>query len=330
MFQLGSRLVQFQLTADPSEYRVEDDDTEQLSHSFNGFLDKVRNVGGLKKEDMFCNLRIPNQHKIAKDEINLVLLTGRAVFCIDIKCWRGKVSAQNQNWQLQQKKEDQNFTNTSIQQVADPIEAITTKTINLWNHMRRNGVSVRQTVFLPRVLFLSPDCQLEEGLRKRKELVSHEDLEAFLRSFREGYVAWFSDALTPSWLTGHLSYRQLGEAKEVLKKMGTWDLVRLHCGEQLKGDYHGCQHIALNRQETDKLEFSKLRALSAGSLWALLGHTPQVTVKMYKRGGQAWLGKPLSGTATIPSSAHVMFQVSGEDSDSRIPATRIHTITLSI
>lgn len=56
----------------------------------------------------------------------------------------------------------------------------------------------------------------------------------------------------------------------------------------------------------------------------------QVTVKMYKRGGQAWLGRPLSGTATIPSSTHVLFRVSGEDSDSRIPATRIHTISLSI
>ncbi|XP_061088130.1 uncharacterized protein si:zfos-911d5.4 isoform X2 [Conger conger] len=278
MFQLGSRLVQFQLTADPSEYSREDDDTQQLSHSFNGFLDKVRNVGGLKKEDFFCNLRVPVQHQTAKDEINLVILTGRAVFCIDVKCWRGEVSAHNQHWQLQQKEEDQNFTNTSIQQVADPLQAITTKTTKLWNHMRCSGVSVPQTLFLPRVLFLSPDCQLEDGLRKRKELVSHWDMEAFLRSFKEGYVAWVSDALTPSWLSGHLSYRQLGELKEVLKKMGTWDLVRLHCGEQLKGDYQGCQHIALNRQETDKLEFSKLKALSTGSLWALLGHTPQFGV----------------------------------------------------
>lgn len=65
--------------------------------------------------------------------------------------------------------------------------------------------------------------------------------------------------------------------REVLRRVGTWDVVRLHCGEQLRGDYQGCQYIALNRQETDTLEFSRLRTLSADSLWALLGHTPQVS-----------------------------------------------------
>lgn len=76
---------------------------------------------------------------------------------------------------------------------------------------------------------------------------------------------------------GHLSYRQMESVREVLSRAGTWDLVRLHCGEQLKGDYQGCQYVALNRQETDTLEFSRVKTLSADSLWALLGHTPQVS-----------------------------------------------------
>lgn len=76
---------------------------------------------------------------------------------------------------------------------------------------------------------------------------------------------------------GHLSYRQMESVREVLSRVGTWDLVRLHCGEQLRGDYQGCQYIALNRQETDTLEFSRVKTLSADSLWTLLGHTPQVS-----------------------------------------------------
>ena len=63
-------------------------------------------------------------------------------------------------------------------------------------------MSVRQSLFFPRVLFLSPDCELDEELRKRRELVSHGQIDDFLRSFREGYMAWISDALTPSWLSG--------------------------------------------------------------------------------------------------------------------------------
>lgn len=327
---LGSRLAQFRIASSPTTSEGTKEESTQTTQTFDDFLQHVRQVGGLKKEDVFINPRIPNQFQTSKDDINVVILTGQGVFCIDVKPWRGTVSAQNQNWHVQLKTEDQNFTNTCIEQVEDPIKAITTKAANLWQHMKRNGVSVHKNLFLPRVVFLASDCELEDELKKRKELVSHSQIDSFLRSFREGYVAWISDALTPSWLTGHLSYRQMGDLRETLRKVGTWDLVKLHCGEQLRGDYQGCQYIALNRQDTDMLEFSRVKTLSADSLWALLGHAPQVTVKMYKRGAQGWLGKPLNATTTLPCNTHVIFRVSGEDADSKIPANSIHSIVLSI
>lgn len=55
----------------------------------------------------------------------------------------------------------------------------------------------------------------------------------------------------------------------------------------------------------------------------------QVTVKMYKRGSQGWLGKSLNATATIPSNTSVIFRISGEEADAKIPANTIHSITLS-
>lgn len=56
----------------------------------------------------------------------------------------------------------------------------------------------------------------------------------------------------------------------------------------------------------------------------------QVTVKMYKRGSHGWLGKSLNATATIPSNTFVIFKISGEEDDAKIPASTIHSITLSI
>lgn len=69
----------------------------------------------------------------------------------------------------------------------------------------------------------------------------------------------------------------MDSVREVLRWVGTWDLVQLNCGGQLKGDYQGCQYIALNREETDVLEFSRVKNLSPDLLWTLLGHTPQVS-----------------------------------------------------
>ncbi|KAL0964795.1 hypothetical protein UPYG_G00329070 [Umbra pygmaea] len=334
MFELGSRLAQFHLTSGPSAVSTvvqEERRPTQSNITIQDFIRDVRKIGGLKKEDIFCNLRIPTQCPSTKeDDINLVILSGHGVFCIDVKTWRGSVSALQRCWHVQLRQEDQNLTNTFIEQVADPLEAIVRKTANLGQRMRSEGVSVRQQLFLPRVVFLAPDCQLDKELRKKKELVSQPEVDTFLRSFREGYVAWISNAFTPSWLSGHLSYRQMGEVKEVLKGLGTWDLLRLQGGQQLKGDYRSCPFIALNRQETDIMEFSKVKTLSADSLWALLGHAPQVTVKMYKRGAPGWLGKPLSATSTIPNNTHVIFRISGEETDSRIPAHNIQSITLSI
>lgn len=53
-----------------------------------------------------------------------LFLEGHGVFCIDVKPWRGTVSAHNQNWHVQVKEEDQHFTNTCIEQLEDPIKAL--------------------------------------------------------------------------------------------------------------------------------------------------------------------------------------------------------------
>ncbi|XP_029311892.1 uncharacterized protein LOC115024465 isoform X2 [Cottoperca gobio] len=327
MPHLGSLFTHFNLTSKSSE-SVQGQSPHQTP-KLPDFIQHARKLTGIRKEDVYCNLRIPDQFQNAKDDINIVILTGQGIFCIDVKPCRGTVSAHNQNWHVRVKDEDQNCTNICIEQIEDPLKAIMTKTANFCGHLKRSGVSVRQSLFFPRVVFLSPDCELDEELRKRRELVSHSQIDDFLRSFREGYMAWISDALTPSWLSGHLSYKQMESVREVLRRVGTWDLVRLHCGEQLKGDFQACQYIALNRQETDTLEFSRVKTLSADSLWSLLGHAPQVTVKMYKRGSQGWLGKSLNATTTIPSNTYVIFRISGEEADAKISANSIHSITLS-
>ncbi|XP_053710464.1 uncharacterized protein si:zfos-911d5.4 [Synchiropus splendidus] len=294
------------------------------------FVLHIRKVTGLSKENVYCNLRLPDQFQAIKDDISIILVAGQGLYCIDVKLWRGKVSAHNLKWHIQVQERDQCISNTSIEQTEDPLKAILEKTANVCGHLRRNGVSVHQNQVFPKVVFLSEDCQLDEELEKKTELIPHNQIDSFLRSLQAGYIGWISDALTPSWLSGHLSYRQMESVRGVLKKVGTWDLMQLRSGEQLRGDYQGCQYIAVNRQDTDILEFSGVKTLSTDSLWALLGHNPQVTAKLYKRGSPGWLGKTVTASTTISSSTFVVFKISGEEADSKIPAGSIHSITLSI
>lgn len=330
LLQFGSLFTQFPVGFKASEKPPSNQNREQQTETPAEFLQRLRKVTGLKEEEVFCNLRVPEPVPNARDDINIVLLTGHGIFCIDVKTWRGKVSLQDKNVLIQVKEEEQNFSNTKIEQTDDPLKTIRTKTLQLHSYLKRRGVALGERLLLPRVLFLSPDCELEPSLQDRPELVSHQQLQDFLCSFREGYVGWISDALTPAWISGRLSYAQLGAVRGVLSRIGTWDVLQLRSGQRLRGDFHECPFIAVNRSDTDTIEFSQNKTLSADSLWALLGHTPQVTVKMYKRGVQGWLGKTLSASASIPSSSCVVFRVSGDDADSKIPASDIHSINLSI
>lgn len=78
-------------------------------------------------------------------------------------------------------------------------------------------MALRQSLLFPRVVFLSPECELNEELKKRKEVVAYEQIDDFLRSFKEGYVTWISDALTPSWISGE-RFRQNNFTKISTKK----------------------------------------------------------------------------------------------------------------
>ncbi|PWA21445.1 hypothetical protein CCH79_00003205 [Gambusia affinis] len=277
MLQFGNLFAHFHLPHKASE-STQKPSLKQLP-SLPDFLQHALKLSGLRKEDVHCNLRVPDQHQAAKDDINMVILTGHGIFCIDVMPWSGTVCVHNQNWHVQVKDKDENFTNTHIEQVEDPIKGVTRKMAKLCSHLKRSGVSVRNSLFFPRVIFLSPDLKLDEELMKRRELVPYSKID-----------------------------EQMESVRGILRKMGTWDLVLLHGGEQLKGDYQGCQYIALDRQDTETLEFSRVKTLAVQSLWALLGHVPQVTVKMYKRGPHGWLGKTVNATAIIPSNTFVIFR----------------------
>ncbi|XP_056089757.1 uncharacterized protein si:zfos-911d5.4 [Rhinichthys klamathensis goyatoka] len=288
----------------------------------NEFLQHVRTVTGLRQQDMFYNLRVPNESQTGRDEISLVLLTGHGVVCIDLKTWSGSVSARSET---RVRSQQQNLSSVSAEQLPDALQAITVKAGLLCSHMVRCGQKVRPALFIPRVLLLSADCEVRHEL-----LVSGVEVQAFLHSLRAGYVSWLSDAFTPAWISGHLSYGQMRALREHLELMGTWDLLLLCDGQELSGDFQSCRHLALNRHDTDQLEFSRAGSLITDTLWSLLGHTPQVTVSMYRRGAQGWLGKPLIATATIPSSTRVIFRIRGETADAKIPAGSVRSLTLSI
>ncbi|XP_072883735.1 uncharacterized protein [Hemitrygon akajei] len=329
MLKLERRLVQVQQACGPTEF-PENEERLFEAQAFQKFLLQLRLLGGLAKEAIFCHLRVPDQFQKSREEINVVVLTGKGVFCLDVRNWKGRVSSQDNYWLLQVPDDTELMKNTSVKQFADPVQRIKKKTLNLWNHLMKNGVCLRQSAFFPRVVFLNPVCELDPEMSQINEIVAPHKVESFICSFKEGYMSWMTNIFIPHWLSGHLSFRHINDLTMALGKIGTWDILDLHGGQRLIGDYQGCVHIAVNRDETDELEFSHQRNLTTGYIWALVGYSPQVTVKMYKRGSHGWLWRAVCSTVVIPYNSHITFRVCGEDADAKIPANDIDRIILSI
>ena len=57
---------------------------------------------------------------------------------------------------------------------------------------------------------------------------------------------------------------------------------------------------------------------------------PQVTVSMYKRNINSWIGSSTLGSVSIPYNTDVSFRVAGEQADSKIPVNEITAISLSV
>ncbi|XP_069755871.1 uncharacterized protein [Narcine bancroftii] len=287
MMKLENRLVQVQQACGPTEFPENKEKLFEMQ-AFQKFLLQLRLLGGLTKEAIFCNLRVPDQLQKSKEEINVVVLTGKGVFCMDLRNWEGRVSSQENYWMLKVPENIELMKNTSIKQFADPVQRIKTKTLNLWNHLMKNGVCLRQSAFFPRVVLLNPVCELDPEVPQINEVIAPSSVESFICSFKEGYMSRMTNTFIPHWLSGHLSFRHINVLIRALGKIGTWDILDLHGGQRLIGDYQGCIHIAVNRDETDELEFSHQRNLTTGYLWALVGYSPQDIATMGKRYPGNW------------------------------------------
>ncbi|XP_032806459.2 uncharacterized protein LOC116940582 [Petromyzon marinus] len=329
MLKINNRLLQAQLASTPVCHK-ESEDVQQERKALQQLATNLRNVCKMTNDSIFCGLRIPDRFQKVKQEISLVVLTGKGIFCIDVKNWVGEVSRDGKHWLVKHKGEVAGEFSRSVQH-PDPLLDIKKKIENLWNFLVEKGVGIKKKQMHHKVIFINPKCQLEAELQKHEEdVVGPEDVDSVMLCFQDSYLTSLTDAITPYWITGHLSYQQLKECQSALRGIGTWDVVELQGGMRLLGDYNGCPSVALDRKETELLEFSHQRNATMGYVWAILGYTPQVTVRMFERGGRSWGWQPSTGTAVIPYNAHIVFRVCGEDADAKIPANDIDRIILSI
>lgn len=333
MFELKKRLEHVSIACNPREY-IENEQNKVGREAEKTFASHLQRDGGLTPLSIFYGLRVPDEYRSRRREIDLVLLHGSGIYTLEIKNWAGKVrlSRDKASWiQSRYKTADGGKVEyTQDIEHEDGLKSLRRKTRLLRDHLFRFDVVIPEQFFKPRVIFVNPNSDLDDELAQEPEVIAPKNCHEFVESFHRGYMKSVLDSFVPGFFTGLLSYSVLGQAQNALNSIGTWDIAELNGGERLYGDFKECPYFSIDRKETECLELSHKRSRFASTTWALLGYTPSVVVSFRQRGGTGWLWNTYRAVVNIPYDTEMTFRICGDEVDSKIMANDIERILLSV
>lgn len=330
MFEISKRLEQAHQVANPREHK-EAEHVKAGRDAESSFVSSLRSKN-LDVSSIFCGLRIPDEYQTRKREIDVVLLTARGIFCIEIKNWGGRVecSSGGDKWiQTKQRKLTDNSFVTNHIEHDNGVKEIKIKTGLLREFLCRKECFIAENMFHYRVVFVNTSCELEDSILNDSHVINPSKVESFVSSFQRGYLEVLNEVFIPSWFRGHLSNSLMNEARQILGTIGTWDIVELNGGKRLYGDFREIKGVSVDRKTVEALEFSHQRNRSLSLTWAVLGYSPTVTVALLERGGSGWLWNSYFAVMKVAYNTEMVFRICGDEVDSRIPLNDINRVILS-
>jgi len=327
MFGIASRLVQVQQATNPVQH-VDEEQRKAGREAEGEFVKDLQTLGGVCDCDLFHALRVPDAFQTRRHEIDVVLLHGSGVYCIEVKNWSGTISVCDdpEYWQ---KGKTKSGSSSSLRQHPNPVKEAKKNAEILRNHLMRAGICLSANKFFAKVILTNKNCDLDDCIKNDGHVVTPDKVEEFAKSFARTWTNVITDPLIPYFFTGQLSYTQIDQTRSALRQIGTWDILELNGGKQLVGDYKGCAELSCNRQDVEELFFTHQRNATSATLWAIVGYAPTVNVTMYKRGGGGWFTRDTTGMVSLPYNRNIAFRIAGETADAQIPANDITRLLLS-
>lgn len=245
---------------------------------------------GIQGVHVFTSLRIhdTNQGR-GKREIDLVLVTKKELFVVEVKNWSGKVELLPDGSWLQIRR------NGTSQRHSNVVDGTRYRAQLLTSYLKRKGVNLPLGFVQPKVFLVNFDCKPDLAISMQPEVLSADQWQHFIEHDRVG---------TPSgWMSSLFSSQQsaplLAEATEkqllyVLNTAPTWDRLELYGGKVVVGDFHTFQgqeeeRRALEfakRQTVKQLTMTHRRGWVGHTLGFLVGRSPKVSINVTVRDHQ--------------------------------------------
>ena len=318
------RLKEWWLLLDTVEHL--EDPTVEAGRQAETFLQTLVETN-LKYKGAYCFLgkRVYSHKFKRRFEIDLIVLTKKHIYFLEVKNWSGQVVRKDNEW-LQIR------TNGEIIRHPDLTKYNSQKQKALISFLKGNHIDLKQKYFSQKVIFMNPNLQLAPDIFKNPDVIPFQHLQDYLRtqkgvSVSERVIHSIIDicleseksAIIIDGLFGAMNKNMFNRTQKLLSGLETWDKVVLHGGRVVTGDllklYTATKNIDLKRLPSGtKCKVSWNRSKVLGLAQALLTKKSLGTIKL-----------PNEKLSISPSDT-IKFHFAGEPSPSIISVKDIEMV----
>ncbi len=198
----------------------------------------------LKYKGAYCYLgkRVPSQKEKRRYEIDLIVLTKKHIYMLEVKNWSGSLVKKGKNW-VQVRNHGKEITNPNLTQYNREKQEIVIE------YLKSKNIHLDKKYFSQKVIFMNKNLRLDKKIASDPNVIPYHKLDKYLANqkgtsyserFLHSVVEFCLDAEKSSIIIDELfdamNNSTFEKTQKALAKLQTWDKVVLHGGRILTGD----------------------------------------------------------------------------------------------
>jgi len=322
---LTDRLQHAEISSHPTQHS-DDPEVIQQRLAVKNALEILKKYSNIPGSSIFSNLRVADSLGQGKTEIDIIIVSGWKIDCLMVRNWSGKITKDSEQDKFTIEDESKN----TIKQFDNPIKEAQRRANLVRTYLNQSGIALKDYHTVGRLVLTNIELlDLSDGMQVFNDSSVIRDIETYAESYVNTWFWTFADPVIPSLLSGSISYSQLTDIHLALAKLGTFDVAFLTGGRKIIGDFVSNSSVHFSRSEVEEIEIEKVSLGIIGRVKSAVGFFPEVTCKLYRRGGQGWFFRSKHSTILVPYNVTVPFRIAGENQEALIPIYEILRIVIS-
>lgn len=209
---------------------------------------------GIPGVEVYQSLRLPDPGNRGRREIDIVLLTKRDLFVVEVKNWSGSLHLNHEGRWVQIRNNGSTVVHSNV------LEDLNYRVDLLESYIERRGITLPAGIMQQKVFLVNRGCRPEQAITMQREVISADQWEHFFKnSLVQKDSGWLKNALSSEKAERTLSELERKQLRYILSTAPTWDRLELEDGKIVVGEFQGFKGRS---SDTQILAFAKRSSVS--------------------------------------------------------------------